>query len=504
MALIDKKVSEAYSGRDISSLSNRPNEDGIDGEELKARFDQLGKEVIPKYNQVIDILVAGNIEEIMSAGQGINVIDVYDTYLEFITAHPTGNINDIYGVRVAPNIQTYIWSVASSVWKEFALIGDKDKIGNLVYTENNYITVGEEVTDSLDKLDIALKDVDDAKQPTLVSGTNIKTINGNSVLGGGDIPTMLPKNWIINGMFDVWQRGTSQTLSSYGSVDRWLNGHSVSTKTVTREAFVVGQTTVPNNPKYYLRTVVVSSNTADAYVGAQHRIEDVSKLAGKTVALSFWAKANANKSVSIKFIQRFGTGGSADVDGIGIQKFALTTEWQRFTKVVTLPSVVGKSIDADSYLQLVITFDAGSNLNAMTDSLGNQSGTFDIANVSLVEGSVAVECQNEPYDEVLRKCQRYYERGFVGASGLSVGTTEGYLFVRFKTDKRVDPTISVIAGSSLASCISEIAVAERTPTSLIFETDINHVRIVTIGATYSTNGRLIVFRFDIIQADAEL
>lgn len=191
MALIDKKVSEAYSGRDISSLSNRPNEDGIDGEELKARFDQLGKEVIPKYNQVIDILVAGNIEEIMSAGQGINVIDVYDTYLEFITAHPTGNINDIYGVRVAPNVQTYIWSVASSVWKEFALIGDKDKIGNLVYTENNYITVGEEVTDSLDKLDIALKDVDDAKQPTLVSGTNIKTINGNSVLGGGDIPLSL-------------------------------------------------------------------------------------------------------------------------------------------------------------------------------------------------------------------------------------------------------------------------------------------------------------------------
>ncbi len=27
----------------------------------------------------------------------------------------------------------------------------------------------------------------DAKQDTLVSGTNIKTINGNSVLGGGDI-----------------------------------------------------------------------------------------------------------------------------------------------------------------------------------------------------------------------------------------------------------------------------------------------------------------------------
>lgn len=67
MALIDKKVSEAYSGRDISSLSNRPNEDGIDGEELKARFDQLGKEVIPNFNDVIDILTDGQIEDIMIA-----------------------------------------------------------------------------------------------------------------------------------------------------------------------------------------------------------------------------------------------------------------------------------------------------------------------------------------------------------------------------------------------------------------------------------------------------
>ncbi len=58
MALIDKKVSEAYSGRDISSLSDRPNEDGLTAQDLKARFDQLGKEVIPKYNQLIDLLVA--------------------------------------------------------------------------------------------------------------------------------------------------------------------------------------------------------------------------------------------------------------------------------------------------------------------------------------------------------------------------------------------------------------------------------------------------------------
>lgn len=54
MAILDKKISEIYSGRDIASLSDRPNQDGMTATNLKARFDQLGKEVIPKYNALID------------------------------------------------------------------------------------------------------------------------------------------------------------------------------------------------------------------------------------------------------------------------------------------------------------------------------------------------------------------------------------------------------------------------------------------------------------------
>ena len=56
MAILDKKVSEIYSGRDISSLSDRPNEDGLQAPDLKARFDQLGKEVIPNFNDLIEEL----------------------------------------------------------------------------------------------------------------------------------------------------------------------------------------------------------------------------------------------------------------------------------------------------------------------------------------------------------------------------------------------------------------------------------------------------------------
>ena len=221
---------------------------------------------------------------------------------------------------------------------------------------------------------------------------------------------MQPKNWIINGGFDVWQRGTSQTTSGYGSDDRWNNAHNISTKTHSRQAFTIGQTDVPNNPTYFSRTIATSSASASSYVIKQHWIEDVTKFSLKTITLSFWAKADANKNIAIEFRQYFGLGGSSMVDAIGVQKVALTSAWQKVTKTVLIPSVLGKTIGTGSSLVAQIWFDAGSDYNTRTNSLGNQSGTFDIANVSLVEGSVPVEWQTEAYADVLRQCQRYYVR----------------------------------------------------------------------------------------------
>jgi hypothetical protein len=67
---------------------------------------------------------------------------------------------------------------------------------------------------------------------------------------------------------------------------------------------------VPNEPRYWLQTVVTSVVGAANYCYLQQHVESVRRLAGKTATLSLWAKADATKPLAIEIRQNFGTGGS--------------------------------------------------------------------------------------------------------------------------------------------------------------------------------------------------
>ena len=233
---------------------------------------------------------------------------------------------------------------------------------------------------------------------------------GADVLGGF-------RNKIINGNFDIWQRGTSQTSDGYGSDDRWFNSHSGGyTKTHSRQSFTLGQTAVPGNPKYFSRTqITVAGSSASDYCRKWQRIEGVQTFAGKTVTVTFWAKADSNRNIAVELVQIFGTGGSpsSEVNGIGVTTCALTTSWQKFSFTASVPSISGKTLgsDGNDYLALQFWFGAGSNFNARTNSLGHQVGTFDIARVSLVEGDATAE--DDPFSprhiqQEVALCQRYF------------------------------------------------------------------------------------------------
>jgi hypothetical protein len=264
------------------------------------------------------------------------------------------------------------------------------------------------------------------------------------------------RNRIINGNFDIWQRGESQQSSGYGSADRWSLQHSGSTKTASQQAFTAGQTEVPGNPKYYLHHEVSSVAGTGNYCAPIQRIEGVETLAGQTATISFWAKADANKNIATEISQRFGTGGSpsAGVDGIGVTTHALTTSWQKFTATVSIPSISGKTIgsDGNDRFDLLFWFEAGSDFNSRTNSLGqpNNGTTYevDIAQVQVEEGSVPTPFEHRPYGTELALCQRYFQRfestntdaaiGF----GMTTSATRAIIYVPWKVTMRAAPTIS--------------------------------------------------------------
>jgi hypothetical protein len=268
----------------------------------------------------------------------------------------------------------------------------------------------------------------------------------NSLNGG---PLAGFRNAIINGNFDIWQRGTSFTASEYGA-DRWVHARTGTTHTVTRQAFTLGQTAVPGEPEYFCRTVVSSVAGAANYDILAQRIEDVRTFAGQQITISFWAKADATKNIAINMVQNFGTGGSPSANvGISGTKVSIGTTFQKVTVTATLPSISGKTLGTDNnhFLYLNIWFDAGSIFNGDTDSLGQQSGTFDIAQVQIEPGPVATPFEQRPIGTELSLCQRYYLEAAAHAQGPVPGAMTTPIY--FPVSMRATPTrTNVSAGSS--------------------------------------------------------
>jgi hypothetical protein len=291
---------------------------------------------------------------------------------------------------------------------------------------------------------------------SLIAANNLSDLTDKAVargnLGLGTGPLAGFRNKIINGNFDIWQRATSQTISGYGSDDRWNNSNGGSTKTHSLQTFTLGQTDVPGNPRYFSRTVVSSVVGASNFVSKYQGIEGVGTLAGKTATMSFYAKADAPRNMAIEFTQIFGAGGSpSPVNSFYSQKVALTTAWQRFDIHLSVPSLSGKSLGTNNNDGLFVTFwfDAGSSFDSRTVSLGQQSGTFDIARVSLVEGNAVGE--DDPFSarhiqQETALCQRYAEllSAKYWGNASTVGVTLGDSYP-FKVLKRASPTLTAVS-----------------------------------------------------------
>ena len=225
------------------------------------------------------------------------------------------------------------------------------------------------------------------------------------------------RNFFINGGMDIWQRGTSIALTTSAlTSDRWQGYRAVAGSTVTRQA--TGDTTNLPFIQYCARVQRDSGNTAinTIYLGQSLETVNSIPLAGKTVTLSFYARAGANYSSAsnaLTLILRYGTGTDQNVITAGYtgstnvisETATLTTTWQRFTYTGTI---------ATTATEIGLQF---SNTPVGTAGAADY---FEVTGVQLEVGSVATQFSRAggTIQGELAACQRYYFRTGQGASTL--------------------------------------------------------------------------------------
>jgi hypothetical protein len=268
-------------------------------------------------------------------------------------------------------------------------------------------------------------------------------------LGGAVAPFVAGKNKIINGDFGVWQRGTfGFSFGAAFNADRWqfYRDGSGATEAITRQTFTPGTAPVSGyEGQYFWRYAATVAGTGGTERSLYTKMEDVTTFAGQTVTLSFWAKADATRTVSLALAQNFGSGGSATVT-TSLTSQSVTTSWVRYSVSVAVPSISGKTVGTSSYLQLTMGFPV------------NVTETIDIWGVQVEAGSVATAFSTATgtIQGELAACQRYYQNDQSAGSGsfyptgyLMQGTASNRIVcnIFFPVQMRTQPTITLSSAS---------------------------------------------------------
>jgi hypothetical protein len=268
----------------------------------------------------------------------------------------------------------------------------------------------------------------------------------------GAAPLFAGKNAIINSAFDIWQRGTSISISASSNkytADRWLcDANANQALTISRQT--TSDTTNLPSIQYCLRVQRNSGQTGTGNISPGTPFETVNTIpyAGKTVTFSFYARKGADYSAAssaLPFYIYTGTGTdqnpySGFTGGTQVMNSTatLTTTWQRFSASVTL----GTSVTQISpFFTFTPVGTAGTNdyfeVTGVQLELGSVATTFS-RNASTIQGELAA-------------CQRYYwnisgNNQYVGV-GYNQSTTEMNVGIVNPVAMRTTPTLTVATGT---------------------------------------------------------
>jgi hypothetical protein len=284
------------------------------------------------------------------------------------------------------------------------------------------------------------------------------------------------RNKLINGDMDIWQRGTTFTVSTSSAytADRWAVYTDIlrpGRGNVTQSSDVPSNSEFQTSLQFQVTTV---SNANNQPLTFRQIIEgyNARDLIAQTFNISFWVKSSKTGTYSVCL----GNAGNGVVsDRSYVTEYTINTNnWEKKTIVVpgglitagTWNWTNGRGLEvifgmagagASTPLNAWVTGDIETSPNQVNllDVVGN---AFNITGVQLERGVAATPFEHRPFGTELALCQRYYEvtavrTGAYQAAGQHLRTT--FYF----QPKRLQPsfTLTVTETSNAGSPIVDSA-----------------------------------------------
>jgi hypothetical protein len=274
-------------------------------------------------------------------------------------------------------------------------------------------------------------------------------------------------NPVLNSAFQVWARGTSvsvpaSTATTY-TADRWLAYTGANQATTVSRQVTNDSTNLPSI-QYCARVQRNSGQTGTSQNYFSNGFETINSLpyAGKTVTVSFYARAGANYSPTSSVLQvslntATGTDQPVTAYSTGVitaitSNATLTTTWQRFTATGSLSSTLN---ELGIFFSYTPTGTAGTN-----DYFEVTGVQLDIGSVALPFRTYAATIQGE-----LAACQRYYVRfigsdanDILGTLGAGISTTQAVIPFVLPSQMRVTPTAIESSTVEITDLANEYAI----------------------------------------------
>ena len=270
------------------------------------------------------------------------------------------------------------------------------------------------------------------------------------------------RNLVINGGFDVWQRGTSFTDNAVYTSDRWwFVNDAVGTATVTRQDI----SSQGLGSQYCLRAER-SSGTNRWVVGTNLETNVVKSILGKQITVSFYVRKGSafTSDISVTF-------GTSNTEA----KFGSLIDFNNFT-------ISNSSLNTSTFTKFSETLNVGAASTALglklelsASQAGASNAYFEVAQVQIEEGPIATPFEKRSYGQEFALCCRYYESMETSGStplrfgndGMCISSTVALFQVGGFYPKRSTPVATLSAGNTFAVVNSAGSLIQGTAATVV-------------------------------------